>query len=72
MQELHLAESNSFSTEAFFCQLYSTRPQNLLELEQNIRASCGLVTQDLLQGIGQECVKRWLKCLEIGGFHVEV
>ena len=53
-------------------KVYSTRPQNLLELEQNIRASCGLVTQDLLQGIGQECAKRWLKCLEIGGFHVEV
>jgi len=41
-------------------------------LEQKIRATCGLVTQDLLQSVGQECVKRWLKCLEIGGFHVEV
>ena len=56
----------------FKSKVYSTRSQNLLELEQNIRASCGLLTQDLLQGIGQECVKRRLKCLEIGGFHVEV
>ena len=53
-------------------KVYSTRPQNLEELEQKIRASCGLVTQDLLQSVGQECVKRWLKCLEIGGSHLEV
>ena len=53
-------------------KVYSTLPQNLEELEQKIRASCGLVTQNLLQSVGQECVKRWLKCLEIGGSHVEV
>ena len=52
-------------------KVFFTRPQNLEELEQ-IRASCGLVTQDLLQKVRQECVKRWLKCLEIGGSHVEV
>ncbi len=46
--------------------------KNLEELEQKIRATCGLVTQDLLQSVGQECVKRWQKYLEIGGFHVEV
>ena len=53
-------------------KVYSTWPQNLEETEQKIRAICGLVTQDLLQNVGQECVKRWLKCLKIGGFHVEV
>ena len=47
-------------------------PHGLLELDQNIRASCGLVTQDLLQSVKQECIKRWLKSPEIGGFHVEV
>ena len=53
-------------------KVYSTQPQNLEELEQKIRALCELVTQDLLQSVGQECVKRWLKCLEIGDSHVEV
>ena len=53
-------------------KVYSTQPQKLEELEQKIRASCGLVTQDLLQSVGQECIKRWLKGLEIGGFHIEV
>ena len=72
MQELHLAESNGFSTEAFFVNFTPHGLKTFYELEQNIRASCGLVTQDLLQGIGQECAKRWLNCLEIGGFHVEV
>ena len=51
-------------------KVYSTRPQNLKELEQKVRALCGLVTQDLLPSVWQECVKRWLKCLEIGGSHV--
>ena len=50
----------------------SGRPKNLEELEQKIKASCGLVTQGLLQSVEQECVKRWLKCLEIGVSHVEV
>ena len=53
-------------------KVYSTWPQNLLELEQNIRASCGLVTKDLLQSVKQECIQRWLKSPEIGGSHVEV
>ena len=39
---------------------------------KKIRASCGLVTQDLLQSVEQECVERWLECLEIGGSHVKV
>jgi len=42
-------------------------PQNLNDLEQKIRAACGLVTQDLLQNVGRECVKKRLKCLKIGG-----
>ena len=53
-------------------KVYSERPQNLEELAQKILISCGLETQDLLQSVGQECIKRWLKCLEIGGSHVEV
>ena len=53
-------------------KVYSTRPQNPEELKKKIRASCGLVTQNLLQSVGQESVKRWLKSLEIGGSHVEV
>ena len=46
----------------------STRPQNLEELKQPIRASCGVIAQDLLQSFKQKCVKIWQKCLEIGGF----
>ena len=53
-------------------KVYFTRPQNLEELGQKIRASCGQVKQDLSQSVLQECIKRWLKCLEIGGSHVEV
>ena len=53
-------------------KVYSTRPQNLDELEQKIRASCGLDTQNVWQSVEQEWVKRWLKCLEIGGSHDEV
>ena len=41
-------------------------------MEQKIRVSSGLVTQDLLQSVGRECLKRWLKCLKIVGSHVEV
>ena len=53
-------------------KIYSLWPQNLEDLEQKIRVSCGLVTQNLLQSVGKECVKRWLNCLEIGDFLVEV
>ena len=53
-------------------KVYSTCPQNLEELKQKIRVSCGQVTEDLSQNIGQKCVKRWPKCLEIGGSHVKV
>ena len=37
-----------------FYKVYSSRPQNLEEWEQKIRALCGLVAQDLLQSVGQE------------------
>ena len=67
-----LTPCNFFLWDFLKSKVYSTQPQNLEELEQKIRASCGLVTQDLLQNVRQECVKRWLKCLEIGGSHIEV
>ena len=34
-------------------KIYSARLQNLKELEQRIRASSGLITQDLLQNVGR-------------------
>ena len=61
-----------FSLGFLKSKVYSTQPQNFEELEQKIRALCGLVTPDLWQSVGQECIKRWLKCLKIGGSHVEV
>ena len=54
-------------------KVYSTQPQNLEELEQKINSIMrSTYTQDLLQSVRQECAKRWLKCLENGGSHVEV
>ena len=67
-----LTPCNFFRWGILKSKIYFTRPQNLEELEQKIRVSCGIVTQDLLQSAGQECIKRWLKCLKIGGSQVEI
>lgn len=53
-------------------KVYATKPRNLAELEEKIRTACTQIDEQMLQNVGKECIRRWLKILEIGGSHVEV
>ena len=53
-------------------KVYATKPLNLSQLKERIRTTCCEVGKEMLQNVGEACVKRWMKVVESGGGHVEV
>ena len=52
--------------------MYATKTRDLSQLEEIIHTACTEVGDEMLQNVGEACVRRWLKVVENGGANIEV